>query len=169
MKSFLLTCTNFIHWRHMLGRTFSFGNSWSDKLSLWVDVHVLRIIFTIKTNDGFPIFLTSTVTEIFMEMSFCTPERFPVIPVKGKWRHECVPSIRFQIVHFVAKHTQKFNTLTRSDMCESMVGWRSIICEIEKRKLFFFGKLFATYNTLGITTYLYSLTRTKGLYCHLWC
>jgi hypothetical protein len=41
----------------------------------------------------------------------------------------------------VAKHTQKFNTLTRSDMCESMVGWRSIICEIEKRKLFFFGKL----------------------------
>jgi hypothetical protein len=37
---------------------------------------VLRIIFTIKTNGGFPIFLTSTVTEIFMEMSFCTPERF---------------------------------------------------------------------------------------------
>jgi hypothetical protein len=31
---------------------------------------------------GFPIFLTSTVTEIFMEMSFCTPERFPEIPGK---------------------------------------------------------------------------------------
>ena len=43
---------------------------------------VLRIIFTIKTNGGFPIFLTSTVTEIFMEMSFCTPERFPEIPGK---------------------------------------------------------------------------------------
>ena len=43
---------------------------------------VLRIIFTIKTNGGFPIFLTSTVTEIFMEMYFCTPERFPEIPGK---------------------------------------------------------------------------------------
>jgi hypothetical protein len=43
---------------------------------------VLRIIFTIKTNGGFPNFLTSTVTEIFMEMSFCTPERFPEISGK---------------------------------------------------------------------------------------
>ena len=43
---------------------------------------VLRTIFTIKTNGGFPIFLTSTVTEIFMEMSFCTPERF--LKISGK-------------------------------------------------------------------------------------
>ena len=40
--------------------------------------------------------------------------------------------------HFVAEHAQKFSTLTRSDICESMVGLRSIICELEKRKLFFF-------------------------------
>jgi hypothetical protein len=43
--------------------------------------------------------------------------------------------------HFVAEHAQKFSTLTRSDICESMVGLRSIICELEKRKLFFFWKL----------------------------
>jgi len=41
----------------------------------------------------------------------------------------------------VAKNAQKISTLARSDLCENMVGLRSIICEIEKRKLFFFGKL----------------------------
>ena len=34
---------------------------------------------------------------------------------------------------------QKFSTLIRLDICESMVGLHG--CEIEKHKLFFFGKL----------------------------
>ena len=43
--------------------------------------------------------------------------------------------------HFVVKNVQRFKPKTRSDICESMVGLRNIICEIDKRKLLFFGKL----------------------------
>lgn len=51
-----------------------------------------------------------------------------------------------RLQHFAVSSVQKFSTLTRSDMCESMVGLRSMICIIEKSKLFFLGKLCKIYN-----------------------
>jgi hypothetical protein len=46
-----------------------------------------------------------------------------------------------RLQHFIAKHIQQLPKLTRSDICESLVGLNPITCEIEKRKLYFFGKL----------------------------
>ena len=46
-----------------------------------------------------------------------------------------------RLQHFIVKHAQKLPNRTRSDMCESMVGLHPITCEIEKRKLYFLGKL----------------------------
>ena len=46
---------------------------------------------------------------------------------------------RFQ--HFIVKHIHKLPKLTRSDICESLVGLNPITCEVEKRKLYFFEML----------------------------
>ncbi len=46
-----------------------------------------------------------------------------------------------RLQHFIVKNIQRFKTQTRSDMCESMVGLNPLICEVEKRKLYLFGKL----------------------------
>lgn len=46
---------------------------------------------------------------------------------------------RFQ--HFIAKDIQNFSKSTRSAICESMLGLQPIQSEIDKRKLYFLGKL----------------------------
>lgn len=45
-----------------------------------------------------------------------------------------------RLQHFIAKDMQRFHPRTRSDMCESMLGLNPLICEVEKRKLYLFGK-----------------------------
>jgi len=49
-------------------------------------------------------------------------------------------SLLKRLQHFIVKHIQKLPKLTRSDICENLVGLNSITCEVEKRKLHFFGK-----------------------------
>ena len=46
-----------------------------------------------------------------------------------------------QLQHFLVKDMHGFETRTRSDMCESMLGLLEIVREIDKRKLLFFCKL----------------------------
>ena len=46
-----------------------------------------------------------------------------------------------QLQHFFVKDMQGFETRTRSDMSESMLGLLEIVREIDKRKLLFFCKL----------------------------
>ena len=50
-------------------------------------------------------------------------------------------SLLNRLQHFIVKHIQQLPKLTRSDICESLVGLNPITCEIEIRKLYFFGKL----------------------------
>ena len=70
----------------------------------------------------------------------------------------CIPSLLFgaelwsnlsrsditnleRFVRFAAKKVQRFPTRTRTDICLSMLGWRSMISEINARKLSFLGRL----------------------------
>lgn len=50
-------------------------------------------------------------------------------------------SLLKRLQHFTVKHILKLRKLTRCDICESLVCLNSITCEVEKRKLHFFGKL----------------------------
>ena len=46
-----------------------------------------------------------------------------------------------RLQHYIVKRIQGFKTLTRSDMCESMLGLRKLCSEIDKRKLMFLHKI----------------------------
>jgi hypothetical protein len=49
-------------------------------------------------------------------------------------------SLLKRLQHFIVKHVQKLPKLTRSDICESLVGLNPITCEVEKRKLYLLRK-----------------------------
>lgn len=46
-----------------------------------------------------------------------------------------------QFQHFIAKRILHLKTLTRSDMCESLLGLHPIMACVDRRKLYFFQKL----------------------------
>jgi hypothetical protein len=60
--------------------------------------------------------------------------------------------------HFIVKHIQRFKISTRSDICESRVGLRPIITEIDKRKLLFLGKtIHYTMDSIYMTKQIFSV------------
>ncbi|MES9884793.1 MAG: reverse transcriptase family protein, partial [Sedimenticola sp.] len=69
--------------------------------------------------------------------------------------------------HMCIKRIQNFKKLTRSDMCESMLGMQSITAEVDRRKLLFLQKLCDSHSsTISSNIFHYKLNMYRNQRLH---